>query len=202
MDTFDVDAGVRAAIDVAGPDLGAVRLDSGDLASLAIEVRELLDCLGATPPLVVTSDLDEFAIAALAAAPVDSYGVGTSVVTGSGAPTAGLVYKLVAVDGRPVAKRSLGKEGHGGASSAARALHDGVAVAEVVSHAGSLDRGDALRPLLVDLVVSGEVVGAESLDAARARHVASLAELPHKALQLQRGDPALPTVASLEEVES
>ncbi len=203
VDTFDVDAGVRAAIDVAGSDLGAVRLDSGDLASLAIEVRELLDCLGATATrIVVTSDLDEFAIAALAAAPVDSYGVGTSVVTGSGAPTAGLVYKLVAVDGRPVAKRSLGKEGHGGKSWAGRALRDGVAVAEVVSHGGRLEPNADLRPLLVDLVVSGEPVGAESLDVARSRHQASLAELPHKALQLQRGESALPTVSSLEEVGS
>jgi nicotinate phosphoribosyltransferase len=203
VDTFDVDAGVRAAIDVAGSDLGAVRLDSGDLASLAIEVRELLDCLGATSTrIVVTSDLDEFAIAALAAAPVDSYGVGTSVVTGSGAPTAGLVYKLVAVDGRPVAKRSLGKEGHGGKSWAGRALREGVAVAEVVTHGGRLEPTDALRPLLVDLVVSGEPVDAESLDVARSRHASSLAELPHEALQLQRGEPALPTVASLEEVGS
>ena len=203
VDTFDVDAGVRAAIDVAGSDLGAVRLDSGDLASLAIEVRELLDCLGATATrIVVTSDLDEFAIAALAAAPVDSYGVGTSVVTGSGAPTAGLVYKLVAVDGRPVAKRSLGKEGHGGKSWAGRALREGVAVAEVVSHGGRLDPSTELRPLLVDLVVDGEPVGTESLDVARSRHLASLAELPHKALQLQRGESALPTVSSLEEVGS
>ena len=106
-------------IDVAGPDLGAVRLDSGDLASLADRgARAARLPRRNRTRIVVTSDLDEFAIAALAAAPVDSYGVGTSVVTGSGAPTAGLVYKLVAVDGRPVAKRSLGKEGHGGKSSA------------------------------------------------------------------------------------
>src|SRR4051794_10215775 len=201
VDTFDVQTGVRTAIDVAGADLGAIRLDSGDLAPLAVEVRELLDCLGATSTrIVVTSDLDEYAIAALAAAPVDSYGVGTSVVTGSGAPTAGLVYKLVSVDGRPVAKRSTGKEGHGGKAWAARALRDGVGVAEVVTHGRPPQTSDGLRPLLVDLVVAGETVGAEPLIAARDRHVASLAELPHHALQLQRGEPALPTVTSVEEI--
>jgi nicotinate phosphoribosyltransferase len=201
VDTFDVEAGVRTAIDVAGADLGAIRLDSGDLASLAVEVRELLDCLGATSTrIVVTSDLDEYAIAALAAAPVDSYGVGTSVVTGSGAPTAGLVYKLVSVDGRAVAKRSTGKEGHGGKAWAGRALHDGVGIAEVVTHGRSPEASDGLRPLLVDLVVAGETVGAEPLSAARDRHAASLAELPHHALRLQRGEPALPTVTSVEEI--
>jgi nicotinate phosphoribosyltransferase len=201
VDTFDVDAGVRAAVAAAGPELGAVRLDSGDLGSLAVEVRLLLDCLGATSTrIVVTSDLDEYTIAALAVAPVDSYGVGTSVVTGSGAPTAGLVYKLVAVDGRPVAKRSVGKEGHGGQGWAVRAVRDGVARAEVVGHGGVAPSGE-VRPLLVDLIRSGEVVGAESLDTARARHTTSLAELPHHALQLQRGEPALPTVASLEEID-
>ena len=86
----------ETAVEVAGPELGAVRLDSGDLLTQAAEVRAQLDALGARDTrIIVTSDLDEYAIAALAAAPVDAYGVGTSLVTGSGAPTAGLVYKLV-----------------------------------------------------------------------------------------------------------
>jgi nicotinate phosphoribosyltransferase len=100
VDTYDVTQGVRTAVEVAGPGLGAVRLDSGDLLEQAHAVRAQLDALGATGTrIVVTSDLDEYAIAALAAAPVDSYGVGTSLVTGSGAPTAGMVYKLVAREG-------------------------------------------------------------------------------------------------------
>ena len=90
-----------------GRSSGAIRIDSGDLGVLARQAREQLDALGATGTRIVLSgDLDEYAIAALRAEPVDSYGVGTSVVTGSGAPTAGMVYKLVEVDGRPVAKRS------------------------------------------------------------------------------------------------
>src|SRR5699024_8272182 len=96
VDTYDVTAAVELAVELAGPRLGGVRLDSGDLVGQAHEVRAQLDRLGATGTrIVVTSDLDEYAIAALAAAPVDVYGVGTSVVTGSGHPAAGMVYKLV-----------------------------------------------------------------------------------------------------------
>ncbi|MGH8967931.1 MAG: nicotinate phosphoribosyltransferase, partial [Actinomycetes bacterium] len=95
VDTYDITAGVANAIAAAGPQLGAVRIDSGDLGVLARQVRQQLDGLGATETqIVVSGDLDEFSIAALRAEPVDSYGVGTSVVTGSGAPTAGMVYKL------------------------------------------------------------------------------------------------------------
>src|SRR5262249_47737419 len=106
VDTYDISEGIRTAIATAGPGLGAIRLDSGDLSILAAQSRALLDSLGAVDTkIVVSGDLDEFAIAALAAEPVDAYGAGTAVVTGSGAPTAGLVYKLVEVDGRPVVKR-------------------------------------------------------------------------------------------------
>ena len=123
VDTYDVAAAVRTAVELAGPELGAVRVDSGDLQVVAREVRAQLDSLGAAKTrIVLTGDLDEYSIAALAATPVDGYGVGTSLVTGSGAPTAALVYKLVArADDasdpdrlRPVAKRSVGKPGRGG----------------------------------------------------------------------------------------
>src|SRR6476469_3377826 len=135
VDTYDVDQGIRNAIEVAGPELGGIRLDSGDLPTLARHARELLDSLGATKTrIVVTSDLDEYAISGLMAAPVDRYGVGTSLVTGSGAPTVGMVYKLVERDGVPVAKRSEGKASVGGRKSAVR-RHDrsGTAIAEVIS---------------------------------------------------------------------
>ncbi len=108
VDTYDITTGVANAVEVAGPELGAVRIDSGDLGVLARQVRAQLDSLGATKTrIVVSGDLDEFSIAALRVEPVDMYGVGTSVVTGSGAPTASMVYKLVEVDGMPVEKRSL-----------------------------------------------------------------------------------------------
>jgi nicotinate phosphoribosyltransferase len=201
VDTYDVEQGVRTAVEVAGTGLGAVRLDSGDLLEQAHSVRAQLDALGATSTrITVTSDLDEYQIAALAAAPVDSYGVGTSLVTGSGAPTAGLVYKLVAREGASgelvgVAKRSLDKISIGGRKWALRRRGpDGVAQAEVIGIGHEpLDDGDD-RALLVSLVEAGEVVGAEPLDAARARHASSLAELPATGRQLSRGEPAIPTV--------
>jgi nicotinate phosphoribosyltransferase len=201
VDTYDVMEGVRTAVQVAGTSLGAVRLDSGDLVEQAREVRALLDSLGAVGTrIVVTSDLDEYAIAALASAPVDAYGVGTQLVTGSGAPTASMVYKLVSrsdEDGvmRPVEKRSESKTSVGGRKWALRRLSaDGVAEAEVVGiEERPTDDGDD-RPLMVDLVQGGELLAPPDLAAARERHAASRAELPAVALRLQRGDVALPTL--------
>ncbi len=210
VDTYDVAAGVRAAVAAAGPGLAAVRLDSGDLPSLAREVRAQLDALGATGTrILVSSDLDEYAIAALAAAPVDSYGVGTSVVTGSGAPTCGMVYKLVAREGgsgtvEPVAKTSPKKASTGGRKAAARRLDDGGRAVEEVLVGGE-DAAVAawtspdphLRELHVPIVEDGRPVGGTGPAAVRsaaARHAASLAELPRAARRLSAGDPALPTV--------
>jgi nicotinate phosphoribosyltransferase len=207
VDTYDVEAAVRTAVALAGPTLGAVRLDSGDLVVQAHEVRALLDSLGATATrIVVISDLDEFAIAALSAAPVDAYGVGTRLVTGSGAPAAGLVYKLVAREDatgvmQPVAKQSTGKPSHGGRKRAVRLLDErGTATAEAVVVVGSGDSSAGIddlpgRALHVPLVLAGEVVGREPLTTTRARHVASRAELPRAALKLSHGDPVLDTVA-------
>jgi len=201
VDTYDVATAVRTAVEVAGPELGAVRLDSGDLLAQAREVRRQLDALGATGTrIVVTSDLDEHAIAALAAAPVDAYGVGTSLVTGSGAPTAGLVYKLVAREDATgelvgVAKKSKDKATVAGRKWALRRRNAaGVAEAEVIG-VGEMPVNDGDdRALLVELVRDGQVVADTSLDAARARHEQSRAELPARALQLSRGEPAIPTV--------
>ena len=203
VDTFDVAMAVRTAIELAGPGLGAVRIDSGDLAAVARQVREQLDQLGADRTrIVLTGDLDEHSIAALAAAPVDGYGVGTALVTGSGAATAALVYKLVArslepgagAPLRPVAKHSVGKPSRGGRKWALRRRGKaGTAVAEVVSTEPP-EPSPADRELLVPLVRQGEIVGREPLQAVRDRHQAVLAELPPHARQLSRGYPAIPTV--------
>jgi nicotinate phosphoribosyltransferase len=204
VDTFDVTTAVRSAVSVAGASLGAVRVDSGDLAAVAFAVRSQLDSLGATSTrIVLTGDLDEYSIAGLGVAPVDGYGVGTSLVTGSGAPTAALVYKLVARsadDGPaasllPVAKRSVGKPGRGGRKWAVREFGpDNHAVTErILLQSPSSDR-PGRRVLLRELVRSGSVIGREPLAAARARHQEALAELPPYALQLSRGYPAIPTL--------
>ncbi len=199
VDTFDIAEAVRVGIEVAGPGLGAVRIDSGDLALLAHRVRAQLDDLGATGTrIVVTSDLDEYAIAGLTAAPVDGYGVGTSLVTGSGHPTCGFVYKLVARgdDGGEmvdVAKTSEDKISRGGRKYALRRCdRDGVAEAEVVG-VGRPQLDDRGRGLLVPLVTAGSVVGREDLDTIRDRHERSRDELPMAARQLSRGEPVIPT---------
>lgn len=202
VDTYDVRRAVRAAVEIAGTGLGAIRIDSGDLLNLAGQVRDELDELGARDTrIVVSGDLDEHQIAALAVTPAASYGVGTSLVTGSGAPTAELVYKLVARGTadpdeplEPVAKASIGKPTRGGRKWAFRRTDEqGVADAELIN-LGSADMGNGNgRPLLVPLVEHGELVWDGSLDDARKRLRASLAELPPTATQLSQGEPAIPT---------
>ncbi|MEV6316652.1 nicotinate phosphoribosyltransferase [Streptomyces sp. NPDC051776] len=203
VDTYDVAEAVRMAVDITGPELGAVRIDSGDLLLVAHRVRQQLDDLGAkNTRIVVTSDLDEYAIASLAAAPVDAYGVGTQLVTGSGHPTCSMVYKLVARAESdapdaplvPVAKKSVGgKTSVGGRKWAARRKDEqGVAEAEVIG-TGEVPADLADDLLLVELVRGGDIIGREPLAAARDRHVAARGNLPLSATQLSRGEPVLPT---------
>ncbi|ORC22312.1 nicotinate phosphoribosyltransferase [Rothia nasimurium] len=204
VDTYDVEAAVRLAAELAGPGLGAVRLDSGDLVAQAQFVRQLLDSLGNTgTKITVTSDLDEYAIASLAAAPVNSYGVGTKLVTGSGVPTSSMVYKVVLRENaqglmEPVAKASSGKASVGGKKSAVRRLNaGGIATAEVIGVDLQAPADSNDRPLMVDLVVDGQVqpgfTGAEGVRNAAERHARSLEELPPAATRLSPGDPVIPT---------
>jgi nicotinate phosphoribosyltransferase len=204
VDTYDVTAAVALAVEIAGPTLGAVRIDSGDLPETVAAVRKQLDSLGATgTKITVTNDLDEFTIAALRAAPVDSYGVGTSVVTGSGSPAAGMVYKLVARrddsgEWISVAKRSPQKATVGGRKFPVRELDaDGIATAEVI-HLGQPEAAAAHhRPLLVPLIENGVIVekyrGAAGTALARQHRADAVAELPLDAFRLGRGDPVIPT---------
>jgi nicotinate phosphoribosyltransferase len=211
VDTYDVAQAVRVAVEVAGPGLGAIRLDSGDLLWMAHRVRRQLDELGAhSTRIVVTSDLDEYAIAALAAAPVDAYGVGTQLVTGSGAPTASMVYKLVAraasaEPGAPlvsVEKRSPEKPSRGGRKYAYRRIDaDGVALAEVVGVGKPPpDLAERGRSLITTLMADGESFALPKLEQGRELHRRALAELPISATQLSRGDAVIPTVYEHEPV--
>ncbi|MDN5754820.1 MAG: nicotinate phosphoribosyltransferase, partial [Micrococcaceae bacterium] len=204
VDTYDVEQGVRTAVEVAGPALGAVRLDSGDLVEQARWVRRLLDDLGNhNTRIMVTSDLDEYAIAALASAPVDAYGVGTALVTGSGAPTASMVYKLVSRqddDGHfvDVAKAAKNKVSVGGRKYAVRRLNErGRATAEIVGigepPASDGNDRDLLVPLVTDGVVAREYTGSAGLQRATQRHRDSVKEMPGLSKRLQRGEPVIPT---------
>ncbi|AVG24458.1 nicotinate phosphoribosyltransferase [Pontimonas salivibrio] len=202
VDTFDVERAVERAISVAGPNLGAVRIDSGDLPVVVRQVREQLDRLGATSTrIVVTNDLDEYTIAALQASPVDAYGVGTSVVTGSGHPAAGLVYKLVSRQDDSgqqvsVSKTSVGKANPGGQKKAVRVIKDGIAQYEQVMTGETLHPDiTESRELLVDYMSNGERLEHDtSLSAAREHHLHAIAELPPHAFRLADGEPAIETV--------
>lgn len=201
VDTYDVTEAIKTAVELAGVELGAIRLDSGDLVSLAGTVRKQLDELGATKTrITVTSDLDEYAIATLAAAPVDGYGVGTALVTGSGSPTCGFVYKLVARDSgdghlTPVAKKSKDKLSIGGRKYVLRQISKtGKAQAEVIGIGEPPVSDDNDRTILVQLVASGERVNHDSLTDARIRLRNSLAELPAAATRLSKGEPVIDTI--------
>lgn len=208
VDTYNIEEAVKTAVEVAGPELGGVRIDSGDLAALAQRVRNQLDALGATDTkITVTNDLDEYALAALQTAPVDSYGVGTRLVTGSGAPTCAMVYKLTErenADGvmQPVAKKSKDKATVPGRKLAFRSYEYNLADCEHVI-SGAEDQLAAFRPeegwkdLLVDFVDHGQIdatwQGHDAIMAAHDYRAKALAELPITAQSLMRGEPVIPT---------
>ncbi|MDO5060656.1 MAG: nicotinate phosphoribosyltransferase [Actinomycetaceae bacterium] len=213
VDTYDIAEGVERAVQIAreaGGELGAVRLDSGDLVAQAFKVRGQLDALGAhSTKITVTSDLDEYAIAALGAAPVDSYGVGTRLVTGSGVPTAALVYKMVEREDSEgnwidVAKKSASKSTVGGEKYAGRVLGEsGYAAEELLVVNCSAEQAQQIlaehnaRPLQVSYVTDGVIdpkfLGAEAVKTAAAHHVKARNELPYQAWRLSEGEPAVPT---------
>lgn len=203
IDTFDTLAAVERAVEVAGTKLGAVRIDSGDLPSMVSEVRNRLDRLGATETkIVVTNDLNENSIAALRGSPVDVFGVGTAVVTGSGAPAAGMVYKLVehqdaAGEWLSVAKRSTGKTNHPGRKRAFREIRNGQAAREVIDSKPFEGENSKGRELLTTIYEAGSpdksAMGVAGTEAARKHHQTVLAELPEAGRRLSPGDPAIPT---------
>lgn len=208
VDTYDTFAGLDRAIAIGGQELGAIRIDSGNLGADAKEARDRLDAAGLTNTRIVLSgNLDEYKLLSLRGCPADAYGVGTALVTGSGAPTAEFVYKLVArarrADGplEPVSKSGGVKATVGARKAAWRRREDGRATAEVLR---AIDRpppdGD-VRALQVPVVVDGEVVHDPDLDAIRAHHRLAMAELPPEALLLDPPHddaPAIPTIHDLD----
>jgi nicotinate phosphoribosyltransferase len=197
VDTYDITQGIRNAIEVAGPRLRAIRIDSGDLSVLAAQSRALLDELGAPDvKIIVSGDLDEYSIASLRAEPVDVYGAGTAVVVGSGAPTAGLVYKLVEVDGRPVVKRSENKRSAGGRKTAVRRHKPtGTAIEEVVVAQGSPAAMPNDRVLQRAFFRAGEpVADLPTLTQSRDHLRDCLISIPWEGLKLSAGDPAIPVI--------
>jgi nicotinate phosphoribosyltransferase len=186
IDTYDTVEGARRAIRVAldlaarGGRLGGVRLDSGNLLALSLQVRNLLDQAGLTAVTIFASgNLDEHEIARLleAGAPIDGFGVGSRLVVAADAPYIDLVYKLAAFDGRPVLKLSAGKATLPGAKQVWRRIEDGFFAGDEVT---LLDEGerDGAVPLLESVMGDGVRVSDASLEEARGRAATQRAALP------------------------
>lgn len=208
VDTYDIQQGIRNAIEVAGPKLGGIRIDSGDLHEETVKARELLDSLGATKTkIILSSDIDEYSLSEMVerGTPVDGAGAGTRVATGSGHPTCGMVYKLVereAEDGSmvPVAKRAAGKKSLGGLKTPVRTIDsEGNYGREILFSRADGDilaldefREAALAFQQVSLFDPADSdVYDGSLEAAQDRLRSELTRIPDEALSVIAGDPYL-----------
>ncbi|MGY1901116.1 nicotinate phosphoribosyltransferase [Nocardia gipuzkoensis] len=197
VDTYDTLGGVAHAIEVIDH-LGlrhhaAIRLDSGDLAELAIRSRRMLDSAGLPEVRIFASGgLDEHDVAAFVArgVPIDAVGIGTRMGVSADAPYLDSVYKLVAYDGRPVAKLSTGKATMPGPKQVFR----GHGMRDVIARRDEPASSDS-RPLLETVMRSGRRVRpADTVAAGRARFEADLAELPEEARDLRSPIAPIPAI--------
>ncbi|MEX2323512.1 MAG: nicotinate phosphoribosyltransferase [Acidimicrobiia bacterium] len=188
IDTYDTVAGARIAAkvitDLASEDITvrAVRLDSGDLGDLAVRVRQVLDDAGHTEVgIIASSGLDEHEVARLVdgGAPIDGFGIGTSMVTSDDAPSLDIVYKLVDDRGTPRYKASLGKVTLPGIKQVFRGPDgDVLALAD--------ETFDGHVPLLQPAMVAGErVAAAPPLAEIRQRALDAIDALPNEATSLE-----------------
>lgn len=206
VDTFDIAQGIRNAVEVAGTELGGIRIDSGDLYEETENARKLLDELGATKTkIILSSDIDEYVINELVdrETPVDGIGAGTKVVTGSGHPTAGMVYKLVAIEEengtmRSVAKKANGKKSVGGrkwawrrTDSSGYASHEIIFVRPNREFAKQYVSTPTERTLQHVFIENGETVFAPTLAEVRRHHQVALEELRQSDKDITNGTPAI-----------
>lgn len=192
VDTYDTPSGVRTAIEVARrvrPSTVGVRLDSGDLRSLALESRRLLDEAGYPDARIMASGgLDEYAIDELTAAgsPIDLYGVGTHMGVSTDAPSLDSAYKLVAYDDRPVMKLSPGKI----TAPAAKQTYRGASGQPDVLALRDEPAPPGRTPLLRPVMRAGQrLERPESLSSIRARFTDALGWLPDSARRLRAPEP-------------
>jgi nicotinate phosphoribosyltransferase len=193
VDTYDTEAAVRKIVALApqlkreGLSIRGIRLDSGDLAALARRARQLLDEARLTDVTIFASgNMDEYRLAEILAAeaPIDGFGIGTSLVTSSDAPYLDAVYKLQEYAGRARRKRSTGKATWPGRKQVFRHVDDnGRFDHDVVSLENDAQAG---TPLVVPVMRGGKrIARPESLLAIRARAAAQLKALPEDLSTLQ-----------------
>lgn len=199
VDTYDIEQGIRNAVEIAGTDLGGIRIDSGDLHEETVNARKLLDSIGAVnTKIVLSSDIDEYTIAEMLdrGTPVDGVGAGTRVVTGSGHPTASMVFKLVEREGEndemiPVAKKATGKKSAGGLKIAFRTFDENGKISGEFYSLNEIDMSkhkDA-HPTQITYVEEGKY-NIPSIEDARKFHQEALSTLPDSALMTTAGKPA------------
>lgn len=205
VDTYDIETGIRNAVKASNSKLKGIRIDSGDLVAASKTARKLLDELGAPQAqIMVSGDLDEFKILDLSQAPIDAFESGHKLVTGSGAASAGFVYKLVATESHPktekmvpVEKKSEGKRSLGGKKIAKRKLRfDGIAIEESIFLDQSVVQntlGNAYRDLQSQIMRSGEYDDLLTVDDARNHLIKTISEIPDEIRLRVNDEPAVPT---------
>ena len=206
VDTYDIETGIRNAVKASNSKLKGIRIDSGDLVAASKTARKLLDELGAPQAqIMVSGDLDEFKILDLSQAPIDAFESGHKLVTGSGAASAGFVYKLVATESHfetakmvPVEKKSEGKRSLGGKKIAKRKLRfDGIAIEESIFLDQSVVQntsGNAYRDLQTQIMRSGGYENLLTVDDARNHLIKTISEIPDEVRLRVNDEPAVPTI--------
>ena len=189
IDTYDTEEAARKVVRLArnveprGIHIGAVRLDSGDLGALSHHVRAILDAGGLQSVKIFASgNIDENRIADLLSggAPIDGFGVGTSLVTSSDFASLDTVYKLQEYAGKPRRKRSAAKATWPGRKQVFRHYDSaGCMLQDVVSTES--DASQTGQPLVVRVMARGKRVGQpESLVTIRERAARELEQLPER----------------------
>jgi nicotinate phosphoribosyltransferase len=197
LDTYDTEAAARKVVALAprltasGIEVRAVRLDSGNLGELARSVRAILDQGGlAKVAIFVSGGLDEYAVLSLMAAnaPIDGFGIGTSLTTSSDVPALDCAYKLQEYAGLPRRKHSPGKATWPGRKQVwRRYAGDGRMAGDVVSVEGDRQPGEALVHQV--MAAGRRIHTAPTLGEIRARAAGELARLPEPLRQLQVKPP-------------
>jgi nicotinate phosphoribosyltransferase len=201
VDTYDTLEGVRRVVELmTQPDpiaISAIRLDSGDLVTLSRAARQMLDAAGLQHvDIFASSDLDEWRIETLlqAGAPIDGFGVGTSMSVSNDAPSLDIVYKLSEYAGEGRTKLAPGKPVLPGRKQVFRQSTDERASGDIIARAGETLEG---RALLQPVMRGGRrTTAAEDLPSIRGRAAAEIAALPERLTALSPADPPYPVRTS------
>ena len=193
IDTYDTEVGAARVVEVAselraeGIRVQAVRIDSGDLAEHAKQVRQILDDGGLKDVGIFASgNLDEWKVAALIAsgAPIDGFGIGSRLDVSADLPYLDCAYKLQEYAGQPRRKRSEGKATWPGRKQVFRTYRDGLTERDTIALEGDREAGE---PLLQLVMQNGKRLNpSPSLADLRERTLEQLTTLPPELRKLDK----------------